>query len=76
MLPDIERIEAVPAVDLVLNMDGFGSQTLKRASYRTVMRRWPHEFAGMKLFYTIDTGLLRPEDVMGLKPTPSVVIYQ
>jgi hypothetical protein len=76
MLPDVGRIESAPGVDLVLDMDGFGSRSLKLASYRTIMRRWPSNFAGMKLFYTIDTNLFRPEDVMGLTPTPSVVIYQ
>lgn len=76
MLPDVARIEPVPGVDLVLDMDGFGSRELKLASYRTIMRRWPANFAGMKLFYTIDTKLFSPGDVMGLKPQPSVVIYQ
>jgi hypothetical protein len=76
MLPDVHRMESAPDVDLVLNMDGFGSRSLKLASYRTVMRRRPGEFAGIKLFYSIDTNLFCPEDVMGLNPTPAVVIYQ
>lgn len=76
MLPDVRDVRAASMVDVVLTMDGFGSQSLKLASYRTVMRRWPLEFAGIKLFYTVDTHLFTPEQVLDLSPLPSVVIYQ
>lgn len=76
MLPDKRKIVPAPMIDLVLDMDGFGSQALKLSSYRAVMRQQPLEFAGIKLFYTIDTGLFSPAQVMALTPTPSVVIYQ
>lgn len=76
MLPDKPEIVPAPMIDLVLNMDGFGSQSLKLSSYRTIMRQSPLQFAGIKLFYTIDTGLFSPEQVMRLTPEPSVVIYQ
>ncbi|MCR4376169.1 MAG: L,D-transpeptidase family protein, partial [Acidobacteria bacterium] len=45
MLPDKAKIRTSPVVDTVLMMDGFGSQSLKLASYRAVMRQ-PLEFAG------------------------------
>jgi hypothetical protein len=76
MLPDKEKIRLRPGVDLVLNMDGFGSQSLKRASYRTVMRQFALPFAGLKLFYRQDTNIFAPAEVMQFAPTPSVVIYQ
>lgn len=76
MLPDKRGIHDSPMVDLVLNMDGFGSQSLKRSSYRMVMRHGELEFAGIKLFYRQDTNLLTPAQVMSLVPKPSVVIYQ
>jgi hypothetical protein len=76
MLPDKARIRRSPAVRLVLDMDGFGSQTLKLSSYRAIMRQAPLEFAGIKLFYRQDTGLFSPRQVMALVPTPSVVVYQ
>jgi hypothetical protein len=75
MLPDKTRIRRSSVVDVVLNMDGFGSQSLKRASYRAVMRQ-PLAFAGIKLFYQQDTELFKPEQVMALQPVPSVVVYQ
>ena len=76
MLPDKEKIRSSAVVDLVLDMDGFGSQSLKRASYRAVMRQWKLDFAGIKLFYSQDTNLFSPEQVMSLNPVPSVIIFQ
>ena len=76
MLPDKEKIVARRRIDLVLDMDGFGSPSLKQASYRTVMRQFALPFAGFKLFYQQDTNLFTPAGVMQLAPAPSVVIYQ
>lgn len=76
MLPDKGAIRPSRLVDVVLDMDGFGSRSLKRATYRAIMRQRPLPFAGVKLFYRQDTGLLTPADVMALTPAPSVVIYQ
>jgi hypothetical protein len=76
MLPDKEKIRPRRGIDLVLNMDGFGSQALKRSSYAAVFRQRALPFAGMKLFYRQDAGLFDAAEVMGLAPVPSVVIYQ
>lgn len=76
MLPDKAKIRPRPGIDLVLNMDGFGGQALKLSSYRAVMRQQALPFAGVKLFYRQDVNLFTPAQVMGLTPTPSVVIYQ
>lgn len=75
MLPDKAKIRRSRTVDVVLNMDGFGSQSLKTTSYRTVMRQ-PLPFAGIKLFYKQDSNLFTPAQVMSLVPTPSVIVYQ
>ena len=75
MLPDKARIRRSTMIDLVLNMDGFGSQSLKMSSYQAVMRQ-PLQFAGIKLFYRQDSRLLTPAQVMSLRPGPSVVVYQ
>ena len=76
MLPDKGGIQSSPGVDVVLNMDGFGSQALKRSTYRDIMRQAPLEFAGVKLFFRQDVVLFTPAQVMSLVPTPSVVVYQ
>lgn len=76
MLPDKAKIRASPAVDVVLDMDGFGSQALKRSTYRAILQQRALPFAGFKLFYQQDTNLLTPAQVMALTPVPSVIIYQ
>jgi len=75
MLPDAENIGRSPVLDIVLDMDGFGAQPLKLDTFKTVMNR-PLEYAGIKLFYDQDPGMLTPQDVLQLDPQPSVVIYQ
>ena len=76
MLPDKKDIRTSAMVDVVLNMDGIGSQALKLSSYRTIMTQGQLPFAGIKLFYKQDTQLFTPAQIMALTPTPSVVIYQ
>jgi hypothetical protein len=76
MLPDKESIWSTDAVDVVLDMDGFGSAELKQHTYKTVLRQRPLAYTGFKLFYIQDTGLLQPAQVLGLSPSPSVIIYQ
>jgi hypothetical protein len=76
MLPDKPRISRSPLVDLVLDMDGFGAQSLKRDTYRMIMKQKALPFAGMKLFYEQDHDLFTPAEVMQMQPQPSVVIYQ
>jgi hypothetical protein len=75
-LPDKERIHTSPVLDVVLDMDGFGSPELKRSTYRAVLRQRPLAFTGFKLFYIQDTNLLDPAKVMALTPQPSLIIYQ
>ena len=76
MLPDKEAIWTSPVLDIVLDMDGFGSPGLKVNTYRTVLRQRQLEFTGFKLFYLQDTNLLEPAQVLALTPPPAVVIYQ
>ncbi|HEX9015546.1 MAG TPA: hypothetical protein VF960_06010 [Chloroflexota bacterium] len=75
MLPDKSNIGGGKNVDLVLDMDGFGSQSLKLDTWKAVMAE-PLEYSGVKLFYDQDPGMFTPKEAMGLDPTPSVVIYQ
>ncbi len=75
MLPDKRNVQDSPVVDVALVMDGWGPRQLKHAIYRMVTRT-PLEYAGIKLFYRKEPDLLSPSDVLELKPTPSIVIYQ
>ena len=73
----IERPRALQrsrGVALTLNVDGFGTSAQKRAKYRELVPR--HLRAGFKLFYSEDTGLMRPREVLRLRPQPDVVVYE
>jgi hypothetical protein len=76
MLPDKDAIWTSPVLDIVLDMDGFGSPALKRHTYKTVLRQHQLEYTGFKLFYIQDTDLLEPAQVLALNPPPAVIIYQ
>jgi hypothetical protein len=76
MLPDKEQILSSPLLDVVLSVDGFGGQALKRSTYRACMRQGMLPYSGFKLFYLQDTNLLEPAQVMALSPAPALIIYQ
>ena len=76
MLPDGEAIKRVQGVDLVIDMDGFGTVTQKLEGYVAFARAPYATYAGFKLFFDWDTPLLTPEQVMRLADPPDLVIYQ
>jgi hypothetical protein len=60
----------------VLNVDGFGTQSLKIAKYHSFVRQAPKFHRGFKLFYHEDTDTMTPRQVMRLTPRPDVVVYE
>ncbi|MGB2695865.1 MAG: hypothetical protein WBD55_11885 [Dehalococcoidia bacterium] len=71
-----DAIRRYSSVELVIDIDGFGPGSVKRAIYRRYATR-PYAFnAAIKLFFQQDTGLLSEEDVLALDPSPTIVIYQ
>ncbi len=76
MLTNAEAVQPDPRVQVVIDMDGFGSPDTKISKYHTFIRDAGVDFGGMKLFYNYDTPLLAPEDVLALDPAPDVIIYQ
>jgi len=65
-----------PCVDLVWDADGFGGPRAKVGDYVQYSQEAGFEYGGFKLFYEYDVPLMTPEEVLGLQPPPSVVIYQ
>jgi hypothetical protein len=61
---------------IVLNTDGFGSRAVKRAKYHDFTRQSPGFFPGLKLFYAEDVNMMRPRNVMRLRPPPAFVVYE
>jgi len=80
MLTNYKDIKKVPEVQVVVNMDGFGSPAKKIDSYTGFVAREPVQYTGFKLFYKVDpkTGkrMMRPEEVLALYPSPVYIQYQ
>lgn len=76
MITSRAKLARRPGVAIVLNVDGFGDRPNKISKYRGFTRserRFPH---GFKLFYREDTNLMKPRDVLRLRPRPAIVVYE
>ena len=80
MVSDYRGIRPLPAVEIVMDMDGFGSPSLKIAAYRAFIARQPVQFTGFKIFYRNDLirggRIMTPAQVLRLSPRPSFILYQ
>lgn len=76
MIYNKSAISSLPGVDIVLDMDGFGSPDAKIANYGHFVTDELIEYGGIKLFYRQDDPLLTPADIVVLDPPALVVIYQ
>ncbi|HET8649884.1 MAG TPA: hypothetical protein VFL95_07580, partial [Gemmatimonadales bacterium] len=78
MLTNARQIRIDPRVQVVIDMDGFGSPALKKAAWRQVILREPVQFTGFKLFYNPknDHPLMSPSQVLELDPAPLYIQYQ
>jgi hypothetical protein len=76
MIARDERLRAFPGVATVVNVDGFGSQTVKIAKYNNFIRRTAGLPRGFKLFYQEDRHTMRPRQVMRMHPRPDVIVYE
>jgi hypothetical protein len=69
-------LERNPGVALVVNVDGFGDQPNKISKYNEFTRDLRRRFNGFKLFYEEDTNLMKPNQVLRLRPQPDLVVYE
>jgi hypothetical protein len=76
MVTNYREIRPVPAVQVVMNMDGFGAPWLKRDSYDAYERMQPVQYYGFKLFYKNDKPMLTREEVVKLNPSPLFITFQ
>ena len=81
MLTNYRNIKLDPRVQIVVQMDGWGSLELKRGTYMNYVYSEPVQFTGFKLFYKNDVKkkgwtLMRPADVLALNPKPLYIQYQ
>jgi hypothetical protein len=81
MVTNYKKIMPLPEVEIVMDMDGFGSKAKKYGTYNKVIAPEPVEFTGIKLFYKNDVrppadGMLTTDEVLKLTPAPIYIQYQ
>ena len=81
MVTGYKRIEPLPEVQIVVQMDGWGFAAKKINTYNVVVYPEPVQFAGLKIFYKNDlkqepSRLLAPQEILRLTPSPIFIQYQ
>jgi hypothetical protein len=76
MVEGKDRVLDRPGLAITMNVDGFGNRADKRQKYVEFTAEVPRFRDGFKLFYEEDTNLMRPRDVLRLRPTPDLVVYE
>ena len=81
MVTNYDKIIHLPEVQIVMDMDGWGTMARKIGTYKHFIYPEPVQFTGFKLFYKNDiwepnTVLMTPEDILKLNPRPSYIQYQ
>jgi hypothetical protein len=76
MLAGTSLYHDVPEVEITVDMDGFGPDTVKAVKYGWYALADYSERAAIKLFYHWDAPLMSPADILALDRAPDYVIYQ
>ena len=81
MVTNYQKIAPLPEVQIVMDMDGWGTPKKKIGTYKTVIYPDPVQFTGFKLFFKNDlrppsTAMLTPPQILKLVPAPSYIQYQ
>ena len=80
MVKEYKKIKITPEVQIVMDMDGFGSKILKKSTYMSYIFKEPVQFTGFKLFYKNDNKndwkMYTPEELLKLTPKPIYIQYQ
>jgi hypothetical protein len=76
MIARADRLRPVRGVQTVVNVDGFGSNSVKVAKYHAFVRSTPTMRRGFKLFYKEDVKTMSPRSVLAMSPRPDVVVYE
>lgn len=77
MITSKELLEPKEGLATVLNVDGFGDPPNKIVKYDDLRPPRGSGFdSGFKLFYSEDIDLMSPEEVLDLKPSPDLIVYE
>ena len=81
MVTGYQNIHPLPEVQIVMDMDGWGSPAKKLDTYQGFIASEPVQFTGFKLFYKNDikppsTRMMTPQELLKLSPIPIFIQYQ
>jgi hypothetical protein len=81
MVTNYRAIKLRSEIQVVMDMDGWGSPESKKNTYQNFMTLEPVQFTGFKLFYKNDIRnapkrMLTPKEVLALQPSPIYIQYQ
>lgn len=76
MVVDKDQIDNYWLVEMVWDVDGFGTPGPKIFDYNQYRNERGFEKGGFKVFYRQDRPAMTPEQVMALDPKPSIIVYQ
>jgi hypothetical protein len=81
MITGYDKIKLTPEVQIVIDMDGWGSKILKKSTWMRYIYKEPVQFTGFKLFYKNDvkrtnSGMYSPEELLQFTPKPVYIQYQ
>jgi hypothetical protein len=81
MITNYKYIKPLPQVQMVMDMDGWGSPAKKLNTYQQFIANQPVQFTGFKLFYVNDlrapsTRMLTDAELLKLTPIPLFIQYQ
>lgn len=81
MITGYDKIKLTPEVQVVIDMDGWGSKILKKSTWLRYIYKEPVQFTGFKLFYKNDLkkntqGLYTPTELLQFTPKPIYIQYQ
>lgn len=80
MVTNSRKIKLRPEVQVVIDIDGWGTPNLKKLTYQAYAYNHPVQFTGIKLFYRNDLKtepkrMLTPEELLKMKPKPIYIQY-
>jgi hypothetical protein len=76
MLTHPDDIVLDPKVQVVIDMDGFGTPSIKFGSYKKYVYESPVQFTGWKQFFRQDVPHTEISDILKLTPAPVYIQYQ
>lgn len=76
MIENKELIKDREGLAITFNVDGFGNQPNKLSKWDLFTKQKPRLHDGYKLFYEEDIDLMTPRQVLKMRPTPDLIVYE